>query len=187
MSETELSQHNKHFLGAQYVKGYIPTSGDHELFEKLIGANPNTIAWLLKLAAHPTFDPYEAAVDDDDFDLFGDETEEEAATKKADDEAKSTTRIQNKHAGGKSSIVLDVKPWDDETDMKKLEEGVRAIEMDGLKWGASKLVDVAFGVKKLQIMLTIEDDKVGSDDLEEQITALEDYVQSMDIAVWNKL
>ena len=36
----------------------------------------------------------------------------------------------------KSSIVLDVKPWDDETDMKALEVGVRAIEMPGLLWGA---------------------------------------------------
>jgi translation elongation factor EF-1beta len=36
----------------------------------------------------------------------------------------------------KSSILLDVKPWDDETDMKALEEAVRKIEMDGLLWGA---------------------------------------------------
>jgi len=36
----------------------------------------------------------------------------------------------------KSNIILDVKPWDDETDMSKLEECVRSIEMDGLLWGA---------------------------------------------------
>lgn len=36
----------------------------------------------------------------------------------------------------KSSIILDVKPWDDETDMKKMEECVRSIVMDGLLWGA---------------------------------------------------
>lgn len=35
----------------------------------------------------------------------------------------------------KSSILLDVKPWDDETDMAKLEECVRSIQMDGLVWG----------------------------------------------------
>jgi len=39
----------------------------------------------------------------------------------------------------KSNIILDVKPWDDETDMAKLEECVRSIEMDGLLWGACKL------------------------------------------------
>lgn len=38
----------------------------------------------------------------------------------------------------KSSIVLDVKPWDDETDMKEMEKAVRAIVMDGLVWGACK-------------------------------------------------
>lgn len=41
-------------------------------------------------------------------------------------------------SGGKSSVLLDVKPWDDETDMKKLEEVVRSVEMPGLHWGACK-------------------------------------------------
>lgn len=36
----------------------------------------------------------------------------------------------------KSNIILDVKPWDDETDMKVLEAEVRKIETDGLLWGA---------------------------------------------------
>lgn len=40
--------------------------------------------------------------------------------------------------GGKSSVLLDIKPWDDETDMKKLEEAVRSVEMPGLLWGACK-------------------------------------------------
>jgi translation elongation factor EF-1beta len=57
-------------------------------------------------------------------------------------------------------VLLDVKPWDDETDMKALEESVRTVQMDGLVWGTSKLVPVAFGVKKLQIQCVIEDDKV---------------------------
>jgi EF-1 guanine nucleotide exchange domain len=38
--------------------------------------------------------------------------------------------------GGKSSVLMDIKPWDDETDMKKLEEAVRSVEMPGLLWGA---------------------------------------------------
>ena len=41
-------------------------------------------------------------------------------------------------SAGKSSVLLDVKPWDDETDMKKLEEAVRSVEMEGLLWGACK-------------------------------------------------
>ena len=39
----------------------------------------------------------------------------------------------------KSSLLIDVKPWDDETDMKEMEKHVRTIEMDGLLWGACKL------------------------------------------------
>ena len=54
--------------------------------------------------------------------------------------------------------------------MKALEAAVRGIEKDGLVWGASKLVPVGYGIKKLQINLVIEDDKVGLSELEEQIT-----------------
>lgn len=71
--------------------------------------------------------------------------------------------------------------------MKELEEGVRAIEKDGLVWGASKLVAVGFGIKKLQINLVVEDDKVSLDELQEQIESLEDYVQSSDVAAMQKL
>ena len=39
-------------------------------------------------------------------------------------------------SGGKSSVLMDIKPWDDETDMKKLEELVRKVEVPGLLWGA---------------------------------------------------
>jgi membrane glycosyltransferase len=42
-------------------------------------------------------------------------------------------------SGGKSSVLLDVKPWDDETDMKKLEEAVRSVKLEGLFWGACML------------------------------------------------
>jgi len=87
----------------------------------------------------------------------------------------------------KSNIILDVKPWDDETDMVQLEKCVRSIEMDGLLWGSSKLVPLAYTIKKLQISCVVEDDKVSVDDLEEKITAFEDYIQSVDIAAFNKI
>lgn len=70
---------------------------------------------------------------------------------------------------------------DDETDMKELENSVRSIEKDGLVWGASKLVAIGFGIKKLQINLVVEDDKVSLDELQEQIAEFEDFVQSSDI------
>ncbi|KAG7268741.1 hypothetical protein CRUP_034575 [Coryphaenoides rupestris] len=135
-----------------------------------------------------------AAVDDEDddgFDLFGsdDEDEEEAAenlkqqrlSEYAARKAKKPTLI------AKSSILLDVKPWDDETDMAKLEECVRSVAADGLLWGASKLVPVGYGIRKLQISCVVEDDKVGTDLLEEEITAFQDYIQSVDVAAFNKI
>jgi elongation factor 1-beta len=81
-----------------------------------------------------------------------------------------------------SVVTLEVKPWDDETDMKKLEESVRAIEQEGLVWGASKLVAVGYGVSKLQITIVIEDDLVSLDELQEKIQEIEEYVQSTDVA-----
>jgi translation elongation factor EF-1beta len=87
----------------------------------------------------------------------------------------------------KSCVKLDVKPWDDETDMKAMETKVREIQMEGLVWGTFSLVPVAYGVKKLVCNCVIEDDKVSTMDLEDQITAFEDLVQSVDIVSFNKL
>lgn len=70
---------------------------------------------------------------------------------------------------------------DDETDLKVLETNVRSIEIDGLTWGQSKLVPLAFGIKKLQINLVVEDEKVSIDDLQAKIEADEDHVQSTDV------
>ena len=68
-----------------------------------------------------------------------------------------------------------------------MEANVRAIEMDGLVWGASKFVAVGFGIKKLQITLVVEDEKVSTDALQQQIEEDEDHVQSTDIAAMQKL
>ncbi|KAH1062413.1 hypothetical protein AAZX31_02G260200 [Glycine max] len=128
-----------------------------------------------------------AEEDDDDLDLFGDETEED---KKAAEEREAAKKPAKKKESGKSSVLLDVKPWDDETDMKKLEETVRSIEMPGLLWGASKLVPVGYGIKKLQIMMTIVDDLVSVDTLVEERLTVEpcnEYIQSCDIVAFNKI
>jgi len=87
----------------------------------------------------------------------------------------------------KSSVLLEVKPWDDQTDLGKMEEAVRSVTMEGLHWGASKLVPIAFGLRKLQILATIVDDLVSVDDLSEKIQGFEDLVQSVDVAAFNKL
>lgn len=126
--------------------------------------------------------------DDDDFDLFGSDEDEEADQLKEQRLKEYAERKAKKPAIiAKSSILLDVKPWDDETDMVKLEECVRSVQVDGLLWGTSKLVPVGYGIKKLQIACVVEDDKVGTDLLEEEITKFEDFVQSVDVAAFNKI
>jgi len=126
---------------------------------------------------------------DDDFDLFEEDEDSEEKKRITEERLKAyNAKKSNKPAiVAKSSVLLDVKVWDDETDMAALEQSVRGIQMDGLVWGSSKLVPVAFGVKKLQIQCVIEDDKVSTEALEEQICAFEDFVQSVDIAAFNKI
>ncbi|GFQ75919.1 elongation factor 1-beta [Trichonephila clavata] len=128
--------------------------------------------------------------DDDDLDLFGSDDEaDNEAEKLKQERLKQYAEKKSKKPGviAKSSVVLDVKPWDDETDMAELEKCVRTIECDGLKWGASKLVPLAYGIKKLQIMSVVEDDKVSIDWLQEEIEKFEDHVQSVDIAAFQKI
>jgi len=127
--------------------------------------------------------------DDDDVDLFGSDEEDEEAERLKQERINAYAAKKSKKPAliAKSSILLDVKPWDDETDMSKLEECVRTVQMDGLLWGASKLLPVGYGIKKLQINCVVEDDKVGTDILEEEITKFEDYVQSVDVAAFNKI
>jgi len=129
--------------------------------------------------------------DDDDIDLFGSDDEDEDEEKKRITEERLKAYHEKKakkpQVIAKTSVLLDVKPWDDETDHAKMLESVKSIEMDGLLWGASKLVPIGYGIKKLQVMCTVEDEKVSVDELAEKIQEFEDYVQSCDVAAMNKI
>lgn len=149
------------------------------------GPSQSTAATSAKAAAKDDDD------DDDDFDLFGDDDEDvaEAAEKLKQDRLAAYAQKKSKKPAlvAKSNIILDVKPWDDETDMNEIEAAVRSVEADGLLWGASKLVPLAYGIKKLQISCVVEDEKIGTDFLEEKITAFEEIIQSVDVAAFNKV
>lgn len=139
----------------------------------------------------PATPPAQAKADDEDLDLFDSDSEgKDAEAEKLREErlaAYAAKKAKKPALIAKSNIILDVKPWDDETDMKAMEDAVRKIETDGLLWGASKLVPLAFGIHKLQISCVVEDDKVSVDWLQETIQEIEDYVQSVDIAAFNKV
>lgn len=132
------------------------------------------------------------AEDEDDVDLFGSDEDEEEDPEVVAEREKRLAEYKKKKEGkakpaAKSIVTMDVKPWDDETDLEELKAGVIAIEMDGLVWGGSKWVPVGFGIKKLQINLVIEDEKVSLDELQQKIEEDEDHVQSTDIAAMQKL
>ena len=129
--------------------------------------------------------------EEDDIDLFGSDDDEEDAEKERlkEERLKAYQDKKSKKPGpiAKSNVILDVKPWDDETDMKEMERRVREIQTDGLLWGAARLVPLAYGIMKLQISSVVEDEKVSIDWLQETIQEIEDLVQSVDIAAFNKI
>ncbi|ODN00176.1 Elongation factor 1-beta [Orchesella cincta] len=205
-SPAGLKKLNEHLRTRSYVDGYAPSQADTAAFNAIKGApNANDLPYLARWYNHvKSFGDLRkqfpgatgggakaaAADDDDDVDLFGDDDEEDdEAAKVREQRLKEYAAKKEKKPGviAKSSIVLDVKPWDDETDMKAMEAKVREIVMDGLVWGASKLVPVGYGINKLQIMCVVEDDKVSIDLLSETIQDFEDVVQSVDIAAFNKI
>ena len=142
-------------------------------------------------AAAKAKDAAPAGGDEDEFDPFADEDPEEAAAaaealKKKAEEAKASKKKAAPVA--KSLIVWEVKPWGEDTDLKALADKIIAIEMDGLFWKTEwKKEPIAYGVFKIVIGATIEDDKVSTDAVAELIEAFEDEVQSVDILAFNKL
>ncbi|KAF9901676.1 Translation elongation factor 1 beta [Linnemannia zychae] len=196
---------NSLFEARSYVAGYEVSDKDTEVFNALTeGPNeasfPHAARWykhiasVKGLAVKGAAAPAAAAAaeeDDEDVDLFGsddEEVDEEAEKLKQQRLAEYAAKKANKPKTiAKSMCTLDVKPWDDETDMVALEAHVRAIEMDGLLWGQSKLVPIGYGIKKLQINCVIEDELVSLDVLEEKIMEGEDFIQSMDMAAMQKI
>ncbi|KAL4003518.1 EF-1 guanine nucleotide exchange domain family protein [Acanthocheilonema viteae] len=202
-----LSAFDGHLKDFAYASGYTPSGDDVQLFKSL-NSEPsmkyaNVLRWYRNIKSFsdeerkswPT--PVTSANGvlekeelDEDLDLFGsdDEDDEEkaritAARLKAYEEKKA----KKPTVTAKSNIIFDVKPWDDSIEMADIEKNIRTIELDGLVWGAAKVLPVAFGIKKLQICCVVEDEKVSSDWLEEQIVGFDDLVQSVDIVAFNKV
>merc|ERR1719198_1189801 len=101
----------------------------------------------------------------------------------------------------KSIIVWNVKPFGSETDLNVIAKKILAIKQDGLNWKTEwKKEPVAFGVFMIQIGAVVEDEKVSTDAIAEQIEELCDeahieaednpegyLVQSTEIVCFNKL
>ena len=79
-----------------------------------------------------------------------------------------------------SLVMLEVKPLDSETNLDELAKNIFAnVKNDkgGLFWKTEyKKEPVAFGIFKLIIGFSCEDEKVSVDDIVEKIEAMEDVV-----------
>ncbi|EFA80441.1 elongation factor 1b [Heterostelium album PN500] len=207
-TEAGLKALNEYLADKTFIVGFVPSSADVQALG-LVGATapcatkyPHANRWFVTVKAY-TAEEFEKvaetvtiaaaaaapAKDDDDVDLFGSDEDDEEYEKQLEERRKAAlaSKKPKEKVIAKSSIMMDVKPWDDTTDMGELEKAVRSIAMDGLLWGASKLVPVGYGIKKLSINLVVVDDLVSLDDLTEQIEAFEDFVQSVDITAFNKI
>ncbi|KAH3901700.1 probable Elongation factor 1-beta [Saccharomycodes ludwigii] len=197
-----LKELNTFLADKSYIDGTAATQADVTVYNAFKQAYPNFARWFNHLGARaeefaefPAGKAPAAAAaeeeDDEDVDLFGsdDEVDEEAEKLKAQRLAEYNKKKAAKppKPAAKSIVTLDVKPWDDETDMDELLANVKNVTMDGLTWGAHQLIPIGFGIKKLQINCVVEDSKVSVDALQEEIESDEDHVQSTDVAAMQKL
>ncbi|KAJ7358339.1 hypothetical protein DFH08DRAFT_848275 [Mycena albidolilacea] len=211
-----LAKLEQHLATRSYVEGYTPSQADVVVFKAISSApsaasNPHVARWYTHIKSYTaefaslsgsstagesflggaSSAPAAAAADDDDeVDLFGSDDDDDAEAEKL--KAERVAEYTKKKAGkpktvAKSIVTLDVKPWDDETDMDKLLESVKSIEQEGLVWGGHQFLPIGYGIKKLQINIVIEDELVSLDELQEKIAEFEDYVQSTDVAAMQKL
>jgi elongation factor 1-beta len=77
-----------------------------------------------------------------------------------------------------SSVMLEVKPLDDQTNLDDLAMKIYSeITQEGLFWGKEyKKEPVAFGIFKLIVVFSCEDEKVSVDDIVEKIEAFDEFV-----------
>lgn len=211
-SAAGLAKLNSYLAGRSYIEGYVPSTADTAVADLVSSAPdakkyPHAARWFRHVSsfdagarkgfakAGKDYAAAAGAADDEeeDVDLFGsddDEGEGDAEAQRVREErlkAYEAKKSKKPTVIAKTSVLLDVKPWDDETDMNAMLKAVKEIEMEGLVWGASKLVPVGYGIQKLQVMCTVEDAKVSIDELQEKIQDLEDFVQSCDVAAMNKI
>ena len=135
----------------------------------------------------------EAEEEEEEEDLFGDDDDEDdeaaeamEAKIRAEAEKKKAEKEANKKVE-KSLMVINIKPYDEETDLKALFKKIQATQVKGCKWSETcNICPLAYGICYLQISCVIEDEVCAEDDVIDAITQFEDEVQSTEVASFNK-
>jgi translation elongation factor EF-1beta len=157
-------------------------------------SHPHTFAWL-GLVSHfsdkvrewygvganangPAAPAKKEGADEDFDDLFGDDNEEDAAAAAAAvAKAKAAPKKAKKVVIAQSLVLFEVKPLDNETDLDVLGARILGLTGEGIYWKSEfKKEPVAYGIFKIIIGVTVEDEKVSVDELQEKIEAFDDMV-----------
>jgi elongation factor 1-beta len=139
--------------------------------------------------------------DDEEPNEYGETAEDAKATKARQERMAQALKLKQEKdakdgkvkkakekAAEKSLVVLEVKPWEADCDLNMVFKEICKFELDGLVWGqAHELVPVAYGIKKLVMQCVIVDDKVLMDDVTDNIEAMEEWVQSVQVTAMTKV
>ena len=165
LSMASVKEINGRLNNQPFLCGYTPSKEDANAFNDLFGDNAAVIQWMARMASYYQKErdsllhgdapkataPAAAATSsapkaqaapakaEEDIDLFGEETEEDKAalaSKKAADAEKKKAKPA---AVAKSSIVMDIKPWDDETNLKEFVEKLKAVQKDVSRLGSAQV------------------------------------------------
>jgi len=174
-------------LSAQFLDGVTLAE---EGLNTLIAEDQAAAAAAEKCTANKEDDEYDFCDDMEDDDLFGDDGDDAEAAALAEKMAAAAKKKKKAAPKARSMIVLEVKPFDAETDLESLAQGIKKITHEGIQnWGQEhKLQPVAFGIKKLIISLVVFDDLIGVDDITDLLQdKFDDDIQSIDVAAFSKV
>jgi len=184
---------DNHLATRSYIVGDTSSQTDVNTFTAIkLAPNalefPHAARWYKQIASYDKVDleALPATEGSQELGLITSDSSKGATASKFGGDHLSSNEVK-KTSIAKTVVTLEVKPWDDNTDMALLEAGVRGIIKEGLVWGISQFVAVGYGIKMLQINLVVED-SVSVDDLtEEIIEEVAEYAQSADIVAMQKL
>jgi len=207
-NEEGIAKLEQHLSTHAYVSGGdLPNGEDARVFFEFNNATPNkekfpnTFFWfqnirifspvVLKSWAEKAGGAAPAEKKGEDVDLFGDDDDEEEQKKLEELKKKKAAEAgakKKKDVVARSIVIFEVKVFEEEQDLDVLAKKIFTLEIDGLVWRTEyKKVPIAFGMNKLQIGCTIEDEKVPTDDIFDRIQEWEDEVQSCDIVSFQKV
>eukprot|EP00922_Rhytidocystis_sp_ex-Travisia-forbesii_P018194 GHVS01027074.1.p2 GENE.GHVS01027074.1~~GHVS01027074.1.p2 ORF type:complete len:274 (+),score=64.40 GHVS01027074.1:96-824(+) len=187
-SDSGLTKLNEYMTSRSYVCGYTPTQDDAMTLSKLLGPPgccklPHAYRWYKHVSSFSDMQrtawpkgkmvAADKKAKEEDFDLFGEDDGNAAAAKELAEKRKEGAPKPKKVVINKSSLVIEVKPNNIDTDLEAVWDLVKNITIEGVTWGIGhKKVPIAFGLYKLQVSCVILDDLVNTEEIMEQIEAL---------------